>query len=188
MTESHYDLGMGYCPSYHHAAELVGRRWNGVIIRALLLGATRFTEIAEQIPEMSDKMLASRLRELEDEGVVQRTVQPTVPVRVDYSLTEKGQDLHRAVRALAEWADYWMPDESGDWTISSKVERDRTQPAGARRNGRVHEDELIGHPCAGSRASGACTLRAAVIRFAMHAPDDRHLACRIGRRERQPRG
>ena len=50
MKESHYDLGMGYCPSYHHAAELVGRRWNGVIIRALLLGATRFTEIAEQIP------------------------------------------------------------------------------------------------------------------------------------------
>jgi DNA-binding HxlR family transcriptional regulator len=64
VNESHYDLGMGYCPSYHHAAELVGRRWNGVIIRALLLGATRFGEIAEQIPEMSDKMLANRLREL----------------------------------------------------------------------------------------------------------------------------
>ena len=138
LKESHYDLGMGYCPSYHHAAELVGRRWNGVIIRALLLGATRFTEIAEQIPEMSDKMLASRLRELEDEGVVQRTVQPTVPVRVDYSLTEKGQDLHRAVRALAEWADYWMPEESEDWRVSTKAERDRTHPTahGARRNGR----------------------------------------------------
>ena len=77
VNESHYDLGMGYCPSYHHAAELVGRRWNGVIIRALLLGATRFGEIAEQIPEMSDKMLANRLRELEDEGVIQRTVEPT---------------------------------------------------------------------------------------------------------------
>ena len=137
MKESHYDLGMGYCPSYHHAAELVGRRWNGVIIRALLLGATRFTEIAEQIPEMSDKMLASRLRELEDEGVVARTVQPTVPVRVDYALTEKGLDLHRAVAALAEWADYWMPEESENWTVSTKAERDRTTPAhAARRNGR----------------------------------------------------
>jgi DNA-binding HxlR family transcriptional regulator len=96
-----------------------------------------FTEIAEQIPEMSDKMLASRLRELEDEGVVQRTVQPTVPVRVDYSLTEKGKDLHRAVRALAEWADYWMPEES-DWTVSTKAERDRTHPTArvARGNGR----------------------------------------------------
>jgi DNA-binding HxlR family transcriptional regulator len=118
VNESHYDLGMGYCPSYHHAAELVGRRWNGVIIRALLLGATRFGEIAEQIPEMSDKMLANRLRELEDEGVIQRTVEPTVPVRVLYSLTEKGQSLHRAVRELAEWADYWMP-EGSDWTVSS---------------------------------------------------------------------
>jgi DNA-binding HxlR family transcriptional regulator len=77
---------------------------------------------------MSDKMLASRLRELEDEGVVRRTVQPTVPVRVDYSLTEKGQDLHRAVRALAEWADYWMPEESEDWRVSTKAERDRTHP------------------------------------------------------------
>jgi DNA-binding HxlR family transcriptional regulator len=124
VKESHYDLGMGYCPSYHHAAELVG--------------ATRFTQIAEQIPEMSDKMLASRLRELEDEGVVQRTVQPTVPVRVDYSLTEKGQDLHRAVRALAEWADYWMPEESEDWSVSTKAERERTHPTahGVRRNGR----------------------------------------------------
>lgn len=80
-------------------------------------------------------MLASRLRELEEEGVVRRTVQPTVPVRVDYALTEKGQDLHRAARALAEWADYWMPEES-DWTVSSKDERDRTLPAGGRRNGR----------------------------------------------------
>jgi DNA-binding HxlR family transcriptional regulator len=128
MTESHYDLGMGYCPSYHHAAELVGRRWNGVIIRALLLGATRFSEIAEQIPEMSDKMLASRLRELEDEGVIRRTVAPTVPVRVDYSLTEKGQDLHRAIRALAEWADYWMPEGAEDWTVSTKEARDQTRP------------------------------------------------------------
>jgi DNA-binding HxlR family transcriptional regulator len=138
MKDSHYDLGMGYCPSYHHAAELVGRRWNGVIIRALLLGATRFTEIAEQIPEMSDKMLASRLRELEDEGVVVRTVEPTVPVRVGYALTEKGLDLHRAVSALAEWADYWMPEDSDDWTVSTKAERDRSQrPArSARRNGR----------------------------------------------------
>jgi DNA-binding HxlR family transcriptional regulator len=102
------------------------------------LGATRFSEIAEQIPEMSDKMLASRLRELEDEGVVQRTVQPTVPVRVDYSLTEKGRDLDRAIRALAQWADYWMPEGAEDWTISTKADRDRTTTTarGVRRNGR----------------------------------------------------
>ncbi|WP_211281890.1 winged helix-turn-helix transcriptional regulator [Mycobacterium fragae] len=130
MKESHYDLGMGYCPSYHHAAELVGRRWNGVIIRALLLGATRFNEIAEQIPQMSDKMLASRLRELEDEGIIQRTVEPTVPVRVAYTLTEKGQDLHRAVRALAEWADYWLPEDSDDWTVSTKALRNQTRRTG----------------------------------------------------------
>ena len=82
MKESHYDLDWGYCPSYHHEAVLFGCRGTGATICALLRGATRFTEIAEQIPEMSDKMLASRLRELEEEGVVQRSVDPGGPRRL----------------------------------------------------------------------------------------------------------
>lgn len=102
-----YDLGEGFCADYHHAVELIGRRWSGAILRELLLGTTRFGQIREAIPQLTDKMLASRLRELESEGVVSRVVYPEIPVRVEYHLTEKGRDLEAAVAALSQWADRW---------------------------------------------------------------------------------
>ncbi|MEU6699875.1 helix-turn-helix domain-containing protein [Pseudonocardia sp. NPDC046786] len=105
-----YDLGEGFCPQYHHAVELIGRRWNGAILRELLLGSTRFGQIREAIPQLTDKMLAGRLRELEAEGVVSRTVHPETPVRIEYGLTDKGRDLEGAVAALSRWADRWVPD------------------------------------------------------------------------------
>lgn len=104
-----YDLGEGFCPSYHHAVELIGRRWNGAILRELLIGTTRFGQIRGAIPELTDKMLASRLRQLEAEGLVNRTVIPDTPVRIEYTLTDKGRDLERAVAALSQWADQWIP-------------------------------------------------------------------------------
>ena len=63
-----------YCPVFHRAVELIGRRWNGPIIRALLDGAERFGEIRSRIPGLTDRLLAQRLRELEREGVVQRRI------------------------------------------------------------------------------------------------------------------
>ncbi len=99
----------GFCPRFHHAVELVGRRWSGVILRAMLQGASRFTDIRAAVPELSDKMLAERLKEFEAEGVVRRTVVPETPVRVEYGLTEKGRALDGAVAALAAWADAWLP-------------------------------------------------------------------------------
>lgn len=104
-----YDLGEGFCSSYHHAVELIGRRWSGAILRELLLGTTRFGQIREAIPQLTDKMLASRLRELEAEGVIRRVVFPEIPVRVEYHLTDKGRDLEAAVAALSQWADRWIP-------------------------------------------------------------------------------
>ena len=99
----------GFCPRFHHAVELVGRRWSGVILRAMLQGASRFTDIRAAVPELSDKMLAERLKEFEAEGVVRRTVVPETPVRVEYGLTEKGRALDAAVAALATWAEAWLP-------------------------------------------------------------------------------
>lgn len=100
-------MDRAFCPDFHHAVELIGRRWSGVILRALLHGATRFSEIRDVIPELTDKMLSARLRELEAEGIVARTVHDEVPVRVEYGLTEKGRDLSEAIRALSDWADRW---------------------------------------------------------------------------------
>lgn len=103
-----YDYDAAFCPRFHQAVELVGRRWNGVILRTLLHGANRFGQIRETIPELTDKMLAARLKELEAEGILTRTVVPDTPVRVEYALTDKGRDLQRAIATLDDWADRWV--------------------------------------------------------------------------------
>jgi len=96
------------CPKYHKAIELIGRRWTGAIISAMLAGKTRYHEIRENVPEISDRMLAERLRELEAEGVVERNVFPTTPVRIEYDLTEKGRALEAAIVAIGNWANDWI--------------------------------------------------------------------------------
>ena len=101
-----------FCPNYHRAVELVGRRWTGAILRALLADVCRFNELAATVPGLSDRMLAERLRELESEGLVLRKVIPTSPVRVEYTLTEKGRALESVVRALAGWAETWANEPS----------------------------------------------------------------------------
>lgn len=97
-----------FCPAYHRAVEIVGRRWTGEILRALLAGKTRFSEITTAVPGLSDRLLAERLKELEAEGIVTRTVLPYMPVRVEYQLTRKGQALHPVVQALSAWAEQWL--------------------------------------------------------------------------------
>lgn len=97
-----------FCPAYHRAIEIVGRRWTGEIIRALLAGKTRFSEFTAVVPGLSDRLLAERLRGLESEGIVTRSVLPETPVRVEYALTGKGQALAAVVDALSEWAHDWL--------------------------------------------------------------------------------
>ncbi len=99
----------GLCPRYHHAVEVNGRRWGGAIVNILLRGPARYNEIRTEIPDISDKMLAERLKELEIEGVVVRTVIPEPPVGVEYRLTEKGRALEPAVNAIGKWAEKWVP-------------------------------------------------------------------------------
>ena len=96
-----------FCPTYHRAVELIGRRWTGAILRALLTDVNRFNSLAAAVPGLSDRMLAERLKELEAEGLVLRNVIPEMPVRVEYSLTAKGRDLESVVRAVADWAESW---------------------------------------------------------------------------------
>ena len=99
-----------FCPRYHHAVELIGRRWSGAILRALLSGATRFSDIQTAVPGLSDRLVSERLKELDAEGVLERIVIPETPVRIEYRLTEKGQALLPAVEALSSWAETWLPE------------------------------------------------------------------------------
>jgi DNA-binding HxlR family transcriptional regulator len=96
------------CPYYHQAIELVGKRWTGAIVDALLPGPRRFSEIAQAIPQISDRLVSMRLRELEAEGIVERQVLDGSPVRVEYALTSKGAALEPAIRALRTWARDWL--------------------------------------------------------------------------------
>jgi DNA-binding HxlR family transcriptional regulator len=96
------------CPRFHRASELIGRRWTGAIIFVLLRARCRFATLRTAIPDITDRMLSDRLQELEQEGIVERTVIPETPVRVEYSLTEKGRGLGEAVDAIVDWAETWI--------------------------------------------------------------------------------
>src|SRR5213592_389041 len=97
------------CPLYHEAVELIGRRWTGAIVEVLLNGgAMRFSQIAAAVPELSDRLLSERMKELEARGVVERTVLSGPPVHVEYRLTEMGRALQPALSALRAWARQWL--------------------------------------------------------------------------------
>jgi DNA-binding HxlR family transcriptional regulator len=98
------------CARFHRAVELIGGRWTGALIHLLLNGRMRFAELRAAIPEISDRMLSERLRELEAEGIVERIVVPETPVRVEYELTEKGRALEHALAAVGKWAERWVSE------------------------------------------------------------------------------
>ncbi len=95
------------CGLYHQAVELVGKRWTGAILFVLLEGPTRFSEFKQLVPDLSDRLLSERMKELEAEGIVERRVIDGAPVRVEYSLTPKGVALEPVVRSLKSWAHEW---------------------------------------------------------------------------------
>lgn len=95
------------CPKFEAAFELLGKRWTGLIIRVLLSGPKRFKDISAQIPEMSDRMLSERFKELEAADVVVRHVYPETPVRIEYELTDKGKSLQSVMDEVQKWAERW---------------------------------------------------------------------------------
>lgn len=102
-----------YCPYFARAVDILGRRWMGLVVGALLAGPRRFNEMLAAIPGISDPLLTQRLRELETEGLVERRVLPTSPVRVEYTLTEAGDDLEQVVLTIAQWAHRWLASDTG---------------------------------------------------------------------------
>jgi DNA-binding HxlR family transcriptional regulator len=96
------------CTAYHAAIELIGKRWTGAILFVLMDGPLRFSEVKVLVPDLSDRLLSERLKELEAEGIVERRVIDDMPVRVEYTLTEKGRALEPAVRSLKVWARSWL--------------------------------------------------------------------------------
>jgi DNA-binding HxlR family transcriptional regulator len=100
------------CTRFHRAIELIGRRWTGAIVFVLLRSRCRYATLRDAIPDITDRMLSERLQELEKEGIVERTVVPETPVRVEYALTRKGRALASAIDAMAAWAERWVEVET----------------------------------------------------------------------------
>ncbi len=96
------------CPKFEAAFDLLGKRWTGLILRALLKGRHRFSEFQEMIAPISDRMLAERLKELEALGLIERRVYAETPGRIEYHLTNMGRDLEPVMDAVQTWADRWV--------------------------------------------------------------------------------
>jgi DNA-binding HxlR family transcriptional regulator len=96
------------CARFHRAIELIGSRWTGAILQTLLQGRTRYAAIKAAVPDITDRMLSERLRSLEAEGLLLRSVVPDTPVRVEYELTRKGRELQDALREIGSWAERWI--------------------------------------------------------------------------------
>ena len=96
------------CSRFHHAVELIGRRWSVAVISVMMRGPQGFNELMASVPGLSDRLLTERLRELESEGLVRRTVISGPPVRVSYELTEAGKGLKPVIEGLGRWAERWV--------------------------------------------------------------------------------
>lgn len=103
-----------FAPLFHHAAELVGKRWTAAILYSLFHGLNRFTDLVNAIPGVSNRMLSERLKELELEGILERHVYNETPVRIEYQMTEKGLALRAVFIKLNDWAITWGDAPAAD--------------------------------------------------------------------------
>ncbi|MGM0877293.1 MAG: winged helix-turn-helix transcriptional regulator [Bacillota bacterium] len=100
----------GLCPKFEKAVHLLSKRWTSLIIYKLLSGPQRFCTIESSLP-ISGRLLSERLKELEAEGIVKREVYPETPIRVEYSLTNKGLDLKAIIVEIENWSGNWITIE-----------------------------------------------------------------------------
>ncbi|WP_445487549.1 winged helix-turn-helix transcriptional regulator [Niallia sp. 03133] len=91
---------------------LIGKRWVGLVVSQLLTGKKRFSDIENSLP-ISGRLLSERLKELEELEIVERRVYPEVPVRIEYVLTKRGQELENVIHSIAAWADKWGNSKKG---------------------------------------------------------------------------
>ena len=127
QARQEYDAFLGACPSHKLLATLADK-WAALVLVALDEGAQRYSELARRIAGVSQKMLTQTLRSLERDGLVSRAVTASVPVRVDYALTDLGADLMPVLRALKQWAEEHMPQVEAAQARYDRKDPARTSP------------------------------------------------------------
>lgn len=101
------------CRAFQAAIELIGKRWSAAILLAVARGAERFGEIRHCVGGITEPVLAQRLRELEKVHLIDRTVIPTMPVQITYTVTERGRELLGGVIPLSRWTQKWLDHDTG---------------------------------------------------------------------------
>src|ERR1044071_6354082 len=117
------------CTRYHHAIELIGRRWSGAILQVMRGGIVRFSDLAAAIPGLSDRMLSERLKELEAERLVERLGIPETPVRGGYRLNAGREALGSVLDAVMAWAHDWLTPPEGAPASTTSSPSPTTMPA-----------------------------------------------------------
>ena len=92
------------CRTISHLLQRIGDKWTVLVVTTLSGGSRRFNELRREIPSVSQRMLTLTLRNLERDGLVSRTVTPSIPPRVDYELTALGHSLVEPLRGIEQWA------------------------------------------------------------------------------------
>lgn len=108
-----------FCP-VAKAAEVFAERWTPLIIREMLLGSRRFTELEQGLPCIPKSLLVQRLRTLEDAGVIERRFEGSGK-KCEYHLTQAGQELWHVVKELGEWGQRWVNHEIGLSELDPKL-------------------------------------------------------------------
>jgi DNA-binding HxlR family transcriptional regulator len=104
VSDSTFALDEEECRRFQISVELAGRKWSAAILMAGARGARRFSEYRASVHGISDRLLAARLKELEQEGLMERDVQPTTPVSISYTLTDSGSELIALLHPLVTWS------------------------------------------------------------------------------------
>ncbi len=100
------------CEKLQTGLDLLAKRWNGVIVGALLEGPLRYSQLSAKVEVIGDRMLSERLKELEEHGIVERRVIARPVIRAEYRLTKKGRAFGRVLGAMSRWADEWVDPPS----------------------------------------------------------------------------
>ncbi|NEU32213.1 helix-turn-helix transcriptional regulator [bacterium LRH843] len=104
-------MNKSICPRFENAMSLLSQKWTGLIIYQLLSGSQRFCNIESSIG-LSGRVLSERLKDLENEGIVKRDVFPETPVRIEYSLTDKGIAMEPLMREIEKWSQDWLESQN----------------------------------------------------------------------------
>lgn len=118
------------CP-VEACAEIIGGKWKGPILFYLLEGTKRFNELRRLLPDTTQRTLTKQLRELEEDGIVNRIIYPEVPPKVEYSLSEFGQSLRAIIVTMNDWGTHYLKNRPGVAKPKRKRDDESTAKLGA---------------------------------------------------------